>query len=112
MVNRYFIHKYGFKMTGIEDFRSNDTKVSNSVLLKTKLPSYVNGALQTYLDTVGYLEDDIVMLIATIEQLINDDILESIEAAYKINKVSPASNVAKSEMYSILQSYLIEAVTQ
>jgi hypothetical protein len=112
MVNRYFIHKYAMKMTGMEDFRSNTTKVSDSVLLQQKLPSYVNGALQTYLDMAGYLEDDIVMLIVTMEQLINDDILESIESAYEINKVPTKSDVDRSHMYSILYSYLVEAVRQ
>jgi hypothetical protein len=112
MVNRYFIHKYAMKMTGMEDFRDNNTKVSDSVLLQKKLPSYVNGALQTYLDMAGYLEDDIVMLITTMEQLINDDILESIESAYKINKVPTTSNLDRSQMYSILKSYFVEAVRQ
>jgi hypothetical protein len=110
LINRYFIHKYGMKMTGIEDFRSNTTKVSDSVLLQKKLPSYANGPVQKYLDTIGYVEDDIVMLIATMEQLINDDILESIESAYKINEVPATSNLDRSQMYSILHSFLVEAV--
>jgi len=110
MVNRYFIHKYAMKMKGMEDFLSNTTKVSDSVLLQKKLPSYANGALQAYLDTIGYVEDDIVMLIATIEQLINDDILESIESAYKINNVPTTGNLDRSQMYSILHSFLVEAV--
>jgi len=112
MANRYFIHKYGMKITGMEDFRSNTTRVSDSVILQKKLPSYVDGALQSKFEVIGFLEDDVVMLVATLEQLINDDILESIESAYEINKVPTTSTLDRDQMYSILQSYLVEAFLQ
>jgi len=111
MVNRYFGHKYGWKIRGVESFQDNTTKLSSAVMLKEKLPTYVDGVLQT-LEVDGFLEDDAVMLTAAMEQLIFDNILESVESSYHINEVPLSSSLDKSKMVSILQSFLIEALLE
>jgi hypothetical protein len=112
MINRYFDHKYAWRIRGLESYRSNATKLSNATILKEKLATYVNGVLQKQLEVKGLLEEDAVMLIAAIEQLVFDNVLESVESSYLVNKVDVNTKLSKSEMFSILQSFLVEGLLQ
>merc|ERR1711871_112228 len=106
MAHRYFSHKYGWTIQGLQykgsQNQSISTKIDAGDILRSKVPGYVDMVLDGKLSDTGFSLDDAVMLIAAVEQLIFDEVIMDVEASYYIMDISTDKAIPKPEMLEVL----------
>lgn len=109
-MHRYFAYQKGWIVKGFEPFRSNNTRLGDAPILKEKLPEYVSNILMS--NPSGFLAEDLVMLVAAVEQLIFDEAIESVDMAYHVNSIPMTRKLSKKDMLSVIASFMIENILE
>jgi len=109
---RYFSHKYGWRIKGFEPHRANVTSLSSARILQTQLPKYCETVLEGTLASTGFALDDVAMLLASVAQLVFDEIVSTTEQAYHLNGIAVSEPLSKDAMLGVVNSYLIESMME
>lgn len=108
IIYNYFVKEHGWQITGLEVHGLQDqvSDVSDISILQVKAPALVEQLLETRRSNHGLSLNDIVAMIATLENLIVDESLETLSYAYDVNNATE-SDLNHSDMDAVLTSYLL-----
>jgi hypothetical protein len=111
IVHGYFAREHGWQITGLEHqgMQANTTsaKVHDMNILQDKAPSLVQGLLEARRADSGLALSDIVAMVSVLEQLVFDESVTLLEAAYRLNGMSVTSPIDEASLHRVLKSYLI-----
>jgi hypothetical protein len=83
------------------------TQVHEVSILQDKVPLLVENLLEFRQADRGLALNDIIAMVAVLEQLMFDESVTLLEAAYTLNGVSLQSEIDETMLHHVLQSYLI-----
>jgi hypothetical protein len=105
-VHRYFMQTYSLSIIGLEP-----TQVSGqheeALLLTQAAPAYVRLELEGKGAQTGFSIDDAVVMIATLERLVEDTSHELLGRSYDAVKVDTADHIGRSSAKRLLESYML-----
>jgi hypothetical protein len=85
----------------------NASEIHDVSILQDKAPLLVENILESRQGNHGLAFNDIVAMIAVLEQLMFDESVTLLQAAYKLNGVSIQDRITEDVLHKVLQSYLI-----
>jgi len=83
------------------------SEMHNVSIFQDKAPLLVETLLETRQGNHGLAFNDIVAMIAVLEQLMFDESITLLQAAYRLNGVSALEQITQDMLHKVLQSYLI-----
>jgi hypothetical protein len=109
IVHNYFAKEHGWLIAGLEPhgMQLNSSAVHDVSILQDKAPLLVESLLEARHANHGLAFDDIVTMIAVLEQLFFDESITLLQAAYRLNGVSNQKQIDEDTLHVILVSYLI-----
>jgi len=104
-VQRYFSQTRGWMVKGFAPSGSS-LNASDAVILESKVPDYVQAALEKTLSQGGFALQDLVVAVASIERLIFNEVSRGVETAFSLNELPLTEPIRdKSTMTDVLVSY-------
>merc|ERR1719265_2406215 len=96
-------------MTGLEPhgMQLNASEIHDVSILQDKAPLLVENILESRQGDRGLAFTDIVAMIAVLEQLMFDESVTLLQAAYRLNGISDQDQISEEKLHQVLQSYLI-----
>jgi len=109
IVHSYFAQEHGWLITGLEPhgMQLNASEMHDVSILQDKAPLLVETILEARQADHGLAFNDIVAMIAVLEQLMFDESVTLLQAAYRLNGVSIEDQITEDRLHQVLQSYLI-----
>jgi hypothetical protein len=109
IVHNYFAKEHGWLITGLEPhgMQLKSSEVHEVSILQDKAPLLVENLLEARQGDHGLAFTDIVAMIAVLEQLMFDESVTLLQAAYRLNGVSTREEMVVDVLHKVLQSYLI-----
>eukprot|EP00427_Karlodinium_veneficum_P018975 CAMPEP_0169132964 /NCGR_PEP_ID=MMETSP1015-20121227/39058_1 /TAXON_ID=342587 /ORGANISM="Karlodinium micrum, Strain CCMP2283" /LENGTH=547 /DNA_ID=CAMNT_0009197321 /DNA_START=50 /DNA_END=1693 /DNA_ORIENTATION=- len=109
IVHAYFTQEHGWLITGLEPhgMQLNASEMHDVSILQDKAPLLVETILEARQADHGLAFNDIVAMIAVLEQLMFDESVTLLHAAYTLNGASIQDQITEGMLHQILQSYLI-----
>jgi len=109
VVHGYFAQVHGWQIKGLEPFgmHLNATKVHDVDILQDKAPLLVEGLLAARHQDHGLALTEVVAMVAVLEQLVFDESVTLLEAAYRLNDQSVTEHIDEPSLHRVLQSYLV-----
>jgi hypothetical protein len=109
IVHSYFAKEHGWLIKGLEPhgMQANITHVHDVTILQDKVPLLVEELLEARQAGRGLALSDVVAMVAALEQLMFDESMTLLEAAYRLNEISVEEEVDESRLHTILRSYLV-----
>jgi len=109
IVHGYFARAHGWEIKGLEPFgmHANASKVHDVDILQHKAPLLVEGLLEARHQDGGLGLTDVVTMVAVLEQLVFDESVTLLEAAYRLNAQSMTEAIDETGLHKVLQSYLV-----
>jgi hypothetical protein len=109
VVHGYFAQAHGWQIKGLEPFgmHLNATKVHDVDILQDKAPLLVEGLLAARHQDHGLALTEVVAMVAVLEQLVFDESVTLLEAAYRLNAQSVTEHIDEASLHKVLQSYLV-----
>lgn len=105
-VQRYFSKNHGWVIKGFES-HSNAQQVQDKGILGSKVPGYVESALEEMLQNGGFAVHDILTVVIVVERLIFDEVIRSVESAYHLNHLATEDMLSRDSLLTVLESHLI-----
>jgi len=110
IVHGYFAKEHGWLIKGLEPHghaQTNVTQVHDISVLQDKVPELVERLLETRQGDRGLALNDVVAMVAVLEQLMFDESVTLLEAAYKLNGLSTDEHLTEAQLHAVLQSYVV-----
>jgi len=109
IVHGYFAREHGWLIKGLEPhgMQVNISEVHDVNVLQDKAPLLVEGLLQARHADRGLSFNDIVTMVAVLEQMMFDESVTLLEAAYRLNGLIMADKVNMEMLHTVMQSYLV-----
>jgi hypothetical protein len=109
IVHGYFAKEHGWLITGLEPhgMQLSSTEVHDVSILQQKAPLLVESMLETRQANHGLAFNDIVAMVAVLEQLMFDESITLLQAAYSLNGMSVQEKITEETLHRILTSYLV-----
>jgi len=109
LVHGYFAKEHGWLIKGLEPhgMQLNITEMHDVNVLKDKAPLLVEGLLEARQADRGLSFNDIVTMVAVLEQMMFDDSMALLEAAYRLNGLSVQDEIDTALLHKVMQSYLV-----
>jgi len=109
LVHGYFAREHGWLIKGLEPhgMQSDTTEVHEVNILQDKAPLLVENLLETRQADRGLSFNDVVTMITVLEQMMFDESVTLLQAAYTLNGLSVAEEINQDMLHTVLQSYLI-----
>jgi len=111
VVHGYFAREHGWQIKGLEphgmQMNATATKVHDVNILQDKAPLLVEGLLEARHQDHGLALTDVVAMVAVLEQMVFDESVTLLEAAYRLNSQSVIEHVDEASLHRILKSYLV-----
>jgi hypothetical protein len=109
IVHGYFAREHGWQIKGLEPhgMQLNVSHVHDVNIFQDKAPLLVEGLLESQQSNRGLALNDIVAMIAVLEQMMFDESVTLLEAAYGFNGVSMQDEISSDMLHRVLQSYLL-----
>jgi hypothetical protein len=105
-VHRYFMQTYTLSIVGLEPSQVNAPH-EEALLLSQVVPSYVKSELEGKAAQTGFSIDDAVVMIATLERLVEDTSHELLERAYSAVHLKSEQLVGSSSARRVLEAYML-----
>merc|ERR1719453_81510 len=106
VVHRYFMQVYTLSIVGLEPSQVNAPH-EEALLLSQVVPSYVKSELEGKAAQTGFSIDDAVVMIATLERLVEDTSHELLERAYAAVHLRAEQLVGWSSARRVLEAYML-----
>lgn len=106
VVHRYFMQVYTLSIVGLEPSQVNAPH-EEALLLSQIVPSYVKSELEGKAAQTGFSIDDAVVMIATLERLVEDTSHELLERAYSAVHLRAEQLVGQSSARRVLEAYML-----
>lgn len=106
VVHRYFMQAYSLSIIGLEPSHIS-TAHDEVLLLSQTVPAYVKTELEGKAAQTGFSIDDAVVMIATLERLVEDTSHELLERAYAAVRLPTGQTVSTSSARRILEAYML-----
>jgi len=109
IVHGYFAKEHGWLIKGLEPhgMQADVTQVHDVSILQDRVPLLVEQLLEVRQGDRGLAHSDVVAMVAVLEQLMFDESVTLLEAAYKLNGLSVADEINEPTLHKVLQSYLL-----
>merc|ERR1719498_1447712 len=109
IVHGYFASQHGWLIKGLEPhgMQMNITEVHDVNVLQDKAPLLVETLLEARQADRGLGFADIVTMIAVLEQMMFDESVTLLQAAYRLNGLSLTEEIDEDMLHTVLQSYLL-----
>merc|ERR1719191_2106349 len=108
MVHRYFMSRASLSIRGFELSRPmNLSSWSEDDILSQRVPAFVERILEGDHAELGFTEDDVATMIATVEQLIFDSESTLLEAVYKRLRAPMQRSLDKKQLHKVLELYVV-----
>merc|ERR1719408_147261 len=85
----------------------NLTEIHAVNVLQDKAPLLVENLLEARQSDRGLSFNDIVTMIAVLEQMMFDESVSLLQAAYRLNSLSIEESIDEETLHTVLQSYLL-----
>jgi len=106
VVHRYFMQVYTLSIVGLEPSQVNAPH-EEALLLSQVVPSYVKSELEGKASQTGFSIDDAVVMIATLERLVEDTSHDLLERAYSAVHLKAEQLVGWSSARRVLEAYML-----
>merc|ERR1719498_255668 len=104
---RYFGKEHGWSIFGLEQTAHNVSVDANNVslvqLLMQKMPELVSTKQQH----PGFLLEEVLALVMTVEHMVFDDAVEALEDVYYLRKFDAAQPLTLEELQHVLFTYML-----
>jgi len=109
MIHNYFASQHGYLIRGLEPhgMQLNVTGVHDADILVQKIPQLADVLSEVRHFGRGLSFTDVILTTATLEQLILDESMELLSAAYWLNGHNPLGSISQDALQEVLLSYLI-----
>jgi len=109
VVHGYFAREHGWLIKGLEPhgMQINVSEVHDVSILQDKAPLLVENLLEARQADRGLSFNDIVTMIAVLEQMMFDESVTLLQAAYRLNGLSAGQQINEATLHKVLQSYLL-----
>jgi hypothetical protein len=110
IVHSYFAKEHGWLIKGLEPHghvQTNVTQVHDINVLQDKVPVIVEHLLEARQVDRGLALSDVVAMVAVLEQLMFDESVTLLEAAYTLNGLSTDVEIEEVQLHKVLQSYVV-----
>jgi len=109
MIHNYFASQHGYLIRGLEPhgMQLNVTGVHDADILVQKIPQLADVLSEVRHFGRGLSFMDVILTTATLEQLILDESMELLSAAYWLNGHNPLGSISQDALQEVLLSYLI-----
>jgi hypothetical protein len=109
VVRSYFAKEHGWHIKGLEyhGMQTTVSEVHEVSILQDKAPMLVEGLLASRHEDHGLGFTDIVAMVAVLEQLMFDESITLLQAAYRLNGESVAAHIDEVVLHRLLRSYLV-----
>eukprot|EP00403_Amphidinium_massartii_P015424 CAMPEP_0178411492 /NCGR_PEP_ID=MMETSP0689_2-20121128/21521_1 /TAXON_ID=160604 /ORGANISM="Amphidinium massartii, Strain CS-259" /LENGTH=554 /DNA_ID=CAMNT_0020032697 /DNA_START=58 /DNA_END=1722 /DNA_ORIENTATION=- len=110
MAHNYFAREHGWLLKGLEPVKTagaDNGEIHEVSVLQEKAPALVQALFEARGRDHGFSFDDVVAMIATLEQLILEESNELLRAAYLFNSFSATEPSSEEEVHQILRSFLL-----
>jgi len=109
IVHGYFAKEHGWLIKGLEPhgMQLNATEVHDVNVLQDKAPLLVENLLEARQADRGLSFNDIIAMIAVLEQMMFDESVTLLQAAYRLNGLSSEEVIDETKLHMVLQSYLL-----
>jgi len=109
IVHAYFAQEHGWLIKGLEPhgMQLNTTEVHDVNILQDKAPLLVENLLEARQADRGLSFEDVVTMIAVLEQMMFDESVTLLQAAYRLNGLSTEESIDEATLHKVLQSYLM-----
>jgi len=109
VVHGYFAREHGWLIKGLEPhgMQLNISQIHEVNVLQDKAPLLVEGLLEARQADRGLSFNDVVTMVAVLEQMMFDESVTLLEAAYRLNGFNVADNLNEEMLHTVLQSYLV-----
>jgi hypothetical protein len=108
-VRRYFSQTHGWIVRGFSGYeeQGNASVVGDSDVLQTKLPGYIASLLEDRFGHSGFSLDAVVALVATVERMNFDEVVQGVELAFDLNDIEPTRALSINDLFEVISSFLI-----
>lgn len=109
IVHDYFAREHGWLIKGLEPhgMQFNVSEVHDVNILMDKAPAVVESLLEARQADRGLSFNDVVTMAAVLEQMMFDESVTLLQAAYKLNRLSVSEAINKATLHTVLKSYLL-----
>jgi hypothetical protein len=109
IVHNYFAKEHGWLIAGLEPhgMQLNASEVHDVSILQDKAPLLVENLLESRHADHGLAFNEVVAMVAVLEQLMFDESITLLHAAYSLNGVPIHEKISEDMLHLILRSYLI-----
>jgi hypothetical protein len=111
IVHGYFGKEHGWQIKGLEaqgvQVNASSSKVHDASILQEKAPLLVEGLLEARHQDHGLAFTDIVAMVSVLEQLVIEESVTLLEAAYRLNGKSVDAHLDEMALQKVLKSYLV-----
>mmetsp|Transcript_27851 Transcript_27851/g.69996 ORF Transcript_27851/g.69996 Transcript_27851/m.69996 type:complete len:602 (-) Transcript_27851:291-2096(-) len=105
-LHRFFVHQRGWHLHGLEP--SSDVANSSAARsqLSDRMPAYIQGLLEERLHGKYFSLRELVVLAATIEDLVHNEEMQWLSAAYAMHSISTDGEVSLQQVDLLLDSFM------
>jgi hypothetical protein len=109
IVHGYFAREHGWLIKGLEPhgMQVNVSQIHEVSILQDKAPALVEGLLEARQSDRGLALHDIVQMIAVLEQMMFDESVTLLEAAYRLHQLPVEDSIDSYELFQVLRSYIV-----
>lgn len=108
VAHRYFMRKSGLLIRGLEPARKvNDSHFGEAEILHERVPGFVEVLRSGVLQDGGFSLPDATALVATLEQLIHESEVHTLERVYKENNLRFDAEVPSNKLFDVAEEYMV-----
>jgi len=106
-LNRYFAHKYGWHLRGLEPRGGTWNGSSPAMLMKDRAPVHIQGLLEERLQGHGMGLHELAIFAVILSDLVHREALADLEDIYSTMQISSSARLSPSALDSMLKMYLM-----
>merc|ERR1719335_82567 len=111
-LHRLFMERHGWFFRGLEPAGGAWNSLTPAVVLKDKVPAYVQDLFEQQLGGRGFGLQELAVLAATLEHLVNNEAQEKLREAFQLLKLPLQDKLSKEQFWDALDVYMVAQVTK
>lgn len=107
-LHRYFVHKHGWYVTGLEPLGQPWNSTSPTAAVKGRVPAYIHSLLDQRLDGHGIGLHELAAFAATLLDFVHNEALADIMDLYAALRLEPTMPVEAADADRVVQGYFLQ----